>query len=86
MSRDLMIAQYLIIISQYIIYQFLIKNTIFGSRGIMFNQFMDSWFGCNFAHPYLDVTKEEKNFAFDIIILDILCDNLPHVALPLQIL
>ena len=42
MSCDLMIVQYLMIIVQYMISRFLIKNTIFGSRGIIFNQPMGS--------------------------------------------
>ena len=50
--------------------------------------------GCKFAHPYLDVTKRKiwgalgaPNFlTFNIIILDIFCENLACVGPPLQIL
>ena len=50
--------------------------------------------GCKFAHPYLDVTKRKiwgaagapNFFTFNIIILDIFCENLAYVAPPLQIL
>ena len=44
------------------------------------------WAGMyKFAHPYLDVTKREF-FIFDIITLDIFCENLAYVAPPFKIL
>ena len=53
------------------------------------------WAGMyKFAHPYLDVTKREfwgpvgalNLFTYNIIILDIFCENLVCVGPPLQIL
>ena len=46
---------------------------------------------CKFAHPYLDVTIRKnwgapKFFTFNIIILDMFCENLAYVAPSLQIL
>ena len=52
--------------------------------------FTRSCYGCKFAHPYLNVTKR-KNFTFtfftfNIIKLDIFCENLAYVAPPIQVL
>ena len=41
---------------------------------------------CKFSYPYLDVTKRKKFSTFNIIILDIFCENLACIGPALQIL